>query len=86
MLLVALGKRSRTASFSGPSSLSTKTAFLWSESLTAFAGGASPLKDAWTLTLGRDFPDRHFSVEFYDTPSDDPTDYQITFYQMRNNT
>jgi hypothetical protein len=40
----------------------------WRSTQEAFAGGASPLKDAWTLTLGRDFPDRHFSVEFYDTP------------------
>jgi len=37
------------------------------------------LKYAWTLKLARDFPDRRFAVEFYDTPSDDPTDYQVTF-------
>ena len=41
------------------------------------------LKDAWTMKLARDFPGRRFCIEFYDERSEDPTDYQITFYQMR---
>jgi hypothetical protein len=40
------------------------------------------LRDAWTIKLARDFPERRFAVEFYDTPSENPTDYQITFYQV----
>jgi len=43
------------------------------------------LRDAWTLKLARDFPKRRFAVEFYDAPSQDPTDYQITFYQVPKN-
>jgi hypothetical protein len=42
------------------------------------------LRDIWTLKLARDFPDRRFSVEFYDELSEDPADYQITFYQSKN--
>ena len=56
--------------------------FEWESSHNMMIGLGRVLRDAWTLKLARDFPERRFAVELYDTPSENPTDYQITFYQV----
>jgi hypothetical protein len=45
---------------------------------------AAILKDMWSCKLMRDFPERHFSVEVYDSETDDLLGYEITFYQDRD--
>lgn len=44
------------------------------------------LKDMWQLKLDRDFPDRIFVVSFPEDYSEDLHEYEITFWQQRNET
>ena len=42
------------------------------------------LKDIWEVKLRHDFPERLFVVSFPEGPTDDLSDYEVTFYQKRN--
>lgn len=39
------------------------------------------LRDIWQAKLAHDFPDRTFVVSFPEDPSEDLTDYEVTFWQ-----
>lgn len=44
------------------------------------------LKDMWKLKLNRDFPKRDFIVSFPEDYTEDLFEYEITFWQKRNET
>ena len=41
------------------------------------------LKEMWKAKLNRDFPNRNITVRFYEEDSDNLLDYNITFYQEK---
>ena len=41
------------------------------------------LKEMWKAKLLRDFPDKNITVSFHEDDSDDLLNYEITFYQER---
>ena len=44
------------------------------------------LRDVWEAKLRRDFPERAFTVRFPEDYSEDLLDYEVTFWQPRNET
>lgn len=44
---------------------------------------AAVLKDMWSCKLSRDFPQKRFCVQVYESETDDLLDYEITFFQDR---
>jgi len=52
-----------------------------SEEVVVYLGRA--LRDMWACKLQRDFPDRQFTVSFPEDPVADLIEYEVTFYQPR---